>query len=124
MSPTGREVQSASSSQNDARLRRLRTAIEEDRPIDGIHNPRVADLNENDGECPRYLACSSEGHCDSSFRDNPDFFSGEAAEVSKWLAASYEEGWAGRWVLDLDTGEQIGWKTTVDLGVDHGADGK
>jgi hypothetical protein len=97
------------------RLRRLRAAIDNERPVDGIHNADVARLYDEGDKCPRYLGCTSEGHWDSSYRDNPDFFAGAAEDVASWLAASYEEGWAARWVLDLDTGEQVEWTTTVSL---------
>lgn len=100
---------------NDAWLRRLRAAIDEESPVDEIHDPKVESLYRQGGECPRYLACTSEGHWDSAFRSNPDFQVGDAEHVARWLAASYEEGWAGRWVLDLDTGEQLGWTIKVNL---------
>lgn len=101
---------------NSERLRRLRVAIDNEGPVDGIHNPDVAGLYSEGGPCPRYLGCASEGHWDSSYRDNPDFYAGEPNDLSEWLAASYEEGWAGRWVLDLETGDHVGWTTSVKLG--------
>jgi hypothetical protein len=107
---------------NNARLRRLRAAIDEESPVDGIHNPDVDRLYSDGGRCPRLLGCTSEGHWDSSYRGNPDFFAGNADEVADWLRGSYEEGWAGRWVRDLDTGDAIAW--TVAIHFEVRADGR
>lgn len=99
---------------NVARLLRLRKAIDKADPVDGIHNEEVRDLFENGGECPRYLGCTSEGSEESSYRDNPDFFVADSQrDVGKWLAGSYCEGWAARWVLDLATGEGLDWAVYV-----------
>jgi hypothetical protein len=107
---------------NEARLRRLRKAIDDENPVDGIHNPEVASLYAEGGECPRILGCASEGHWDSGYRDNPDFLAGDSEDIADWLASCYGEGWAGRWVLDLDVGEHVGWTTTVAL--DGGPNGR
>jgi hypothetical protein len=104
---------------NTARLCRLRAAIDKENPVDAIHNPVVAGFYSEGGECPRFLGCTSEGHWDSAYRTNPDFFVGPAEKLINWLADSYEEGWAGRWVLDLESGEHIGWKTSVELTGGH-----
>jgi hypothetical protein len=100
---------------NAERLRRLREAIEGEQPIDGIHNPDVERLYEAGGACPRFLGCTSEGTGESSYRDNPDFFAGDAKEIGVWLASSYEEGWAANWVLDLQTGTTPRWRTFVQM---------
>ena len=99
------------------RLRRLRAAIAEQPTVDGIHNADVRQLFERGGKCSRYLGCASEGSEQCSYRDNPDFFAGEAREVADWLARSYTEGWAGRWVLDLDQGTSMAWEVDVRLAV-------
>lgn len=108
------------------RLRRLRELIDGEEPIDGIHNPDVARLHDAAGkaagrplgelpECPQFLACTSEGSGESSYRDNPDFFAGDAEEVGEWAAGSFNEGWALNWVIDLDSGQAVNWQTSVLL---------
>lgn len=100
---------------NETRLERLRKAVDEETPVDGIHNTEVKELYEQGGCCPRYLGCTSEGSGESSYRDNPDFFSGDAKGMRDWLAGSYEEGWAANWVLDLERGEGVCWQTFVQM---------
>lgn len=133
-------------STNAERLRRLRELIDEESPIDGIHNPHVLELfgaaerecicaeqdteGHADGcpmaeplpECPRFLACTSEGSGESSYRDNPDYFAGDRDEVGEWIAGSYGEGWACNWVVDLDTGQGVSWTTRAQL-VDESSTG-
>jgi len=92
----------------------LRAAIDDEGPVDGIHNKRVRQLYESDGECPRYLGCTSEGSAGSTHRDNPDFLVGDLKKIAPWLAASYEEGWAANWVCDLDHPEAPGWRAHLD----------
>jgi hypothetical protein len=87
---------------NERRLRALRALIEEERPVDGIHNEDVRELFVGGGKCPRYLGCTSEGTAESTYRHNPDFFAGELPEVAQWLGSSFDEGWAANWVCDLD----------------------
>lgn len=87
---------------NARRLRTLRALIEEERPVDGIHNEVVRELFVGGGSCPRYLGCTSEGTAESTYRKNPDFLAGDLAEVASWLASSFDEGWAANWVCDLD----------------------
>lgn len=118
------------------RLRRLRELIDDESPSDGIHNPEVAELFDAAGEecicaeqdtpghaagcplgelpeCPQFLACTSEGSGESSYRDNPDFFAGTAEEVGEWAAGSFNEGWALNWIVDLESGKGAHWKVSV-----------
>lgn len=106
---------------NVGRLRVLRAMIDEEGPIDGIHNEDVRELVVRGGLCPRYLGCTSEGTGESTYRDNPDFFAGDLPEMARWLASSFAEGWAANWVCDLDHprapgGEaQLDWTVFVQL---------
>jgi hypothetical protein len=84
------------------RLRALRALIEQERPVDGIHNEDVRELFVVGGHCPRFLGCTSEGTAESTYRKNPDFFAGDLVEVASWLSSSFDEGWAANWVCDLD----------------------
>ncbi|MBS1860446.1 MAG: hypothetical protein JSS68_01920 [Actinobacteria bacterium] len=104
------------------RLENLKAAIDREDPADDVHDPDVRELRELAGdevafeagetvEIGRYLGCASEGHWESSFRQNPDFHVGTAEEVERWLADNYVEGWAGRWVIDLDDGTELSWTT-------------
>ncbi len=103
------------------RLRILRALIDEEGPVDGIHNDEVRELYRKGGPCPRYLGCTSEGTGESTYRDNPDFFAGERSQMARWLASSFAEGWAANWVCDLDHprapggGAQIDWTVSVEL---------
>ncbi|HWC48511.1 MAG TPA: hypothetical protein VG448_06495 [Solirubrobacterales bacterium] len=87
---------------NAKRLRALRVLIEQERPVDGTHNEDVRELFVAGGSCPRYLVCTSEGTAESTYRKNPDFLAGDLTEVARWLASSFDEGWAANWVCDLD----------------------
>jgi hypothetical protein len=106
---------------NARRLRVLRSLIDDEGPVDGIHNDDVLGLYGKGGSCPRYLACTSEGTGESTYRDNPDFFAGELSEVAGWLGSNFAEGWAANWVCDLDHprapgGEaQLDWTVLVQL---------
>lgn len=100
------------------RLRRLREAVDKEKPVDAIHGAAVKVLYDLGGNCPRYLACAVEGSSQSAYRGNPDFFVGDLRQMSDWLAASYEEGWAARWVVDLDTNDRLDWGTHVQLQTD------
>jgi hypothetical protein len=106
---------------NARRLEILRALIDEEGPVDGIHNDEVRELHGKGGSCPRFLGCTSEGTGESTYRDNPDFFVGERSEMAGWLASSFAEGWAANWVCDLDHprapgGEaQIDWTVWVEL---------
>ena len=102
---------------NESRLKVLRAAIEDEGPVDGIHNDEVRELYEGGGECPRYLGCTSEGSGESTYRDNPDFFAGDLHEVAAWLGSSYEEGWAANWVFDLDDARAPSWRAQLDWAV-------
>lgn len=99
---------------NARRLRILRTLIDEEGPVDGIHNDEVRVLYGRDGACPRYLGCTSEGSGESTYRDNPDFFAGELSEVAQWLGSSFVEGWAANWVCDLDHPHAPRWEARLD----------
>jgi len=106
---------------NARRLQILRALIDEEGPVDGIHNDEVRELHGKGGSCPRFLGCTSEGTGESTYRDNPDFFAGERREMAGWLASSFAEGWAANWVCDLDhprapgDGAQIDWTVWVEL---------
>jgi hypothetical protein len=106
---------------NARRLRALRALIEEEGPVEGIHNEDVRKLYMGGGRCPRYLGCTSEGTGESTYRDNPDFFAGDLREVAQWLGSNFAEGWAANWVCDLDHpcapgGEaQLNWSVFVQL---------
>jgi hypothetical protein len=106
---------------NARRLRILRALIDEEGPVDGIHNDEVRELYGKGGTCPRYQGCTSEGTGESTYRDNPDFFAGERREMAGWLASSFAEGWAANWVCDLEDprapgdGVQIDWTVWVEL---------
>lgn len=106
--------------QKRQRLARLVEAIGKENSQDQIHGSDAAELYELGAEpdegvavpdIPRYLGCTSEGHWESTYRDNPDFHVGTAKEVEDWLASGYVEGWAGRWVIDLETGDELSWST-------------
>lgn len=99
---------------NATRLRILRALIDDEGPVDGIHNDDVRGLYGKGGSCPRYLACTSEGTGESTYRDNPDFFAGERSQVARWLASSFDEGWAANWVCDLDHPGAPGWRAQLD----------
>lgn len=71
-------------------------------------------------ECPQFLACTSEGSGESSYRDNPDFFAGTAEEVGEWAAGSFNEGWALNWIVDLESGKGAHWKVSVAVEEDAG----
>jgi hypothetical protein len=83
---------------------------------DVLHNDDVLSLYVDGGDVPQFLACTSEGSGESTYRDNPDFFAGTWEEVGEWLAGSYNEGWACNWINDLETGSAVNWQTTVSLG--------
>jgi hypothetical protein len=106
---------------NARRLCALRALIEQEHPVDGIHNEDVHELFVGGGSCPRYLACTSEGTAESTYRTNPDFFGGGLPEVARWLASSFDEGWAANWVCDLDhpgapgDAAQLNWTVFVQL---------
>jgi hypothetical protein len=111
------------------RLRKLVAAIDNEAPRDGVPNAevmRLYALGKDGGELaatgelqlPRYLACASEGHWDSAFRNNPEFGLADAEEIEAWLARQYLEGWAGRWVVDLDTGKRLSWSTACEFDQD------
>jgi hypothetical protein len=106
---------------NTKRLRSLRALIEQERPVDGIHNEDVRELFVGGGSCPRYLGCTSEGTAESTYRKNPDFFAGDLVEVARWLSSSFDEGWAANWVCDLDhpgapgDAALLGWSVFVQL---------
>ena len=102
---------------NERRLKALRALIDEEGPVDGIHNEDIAKLYECGGSCPRYLGCTSEGSSESTYRHNPDFFAGEPREMGEWLAASYVEGWAANWVADLDDPRAPSWRARLDWSV-------
>lgn len=104
------------------RLRRLRELIDDENPIDGIHNADVAELHSAaceppehvEARCPRYLACTSEGAGESSYRDNPDYYAAETLkEIGEWAAGSFNEGWALNWIADLDGEQYIAWDVQV-----------
>jgi hypothetical protein len=99
---------------NARRLRILRALIDEEGPVDGIHNNEVRELYGKGGTCPRYLGCTSEGTGESTYRDNPDFFAGERKEMAGWLASSFAEGWAANWVCDLDHPRAPRWEARLD----------
>lgn len=99
---------------NGTRLRVLRELIDNEGPVDGIHNDGVRELYKSGGECPRYFGCTSEGSGESSHRDNPDFFAGDLREVAQWLGSSYSEGWAANWVYDLDDPRAPNWRAELD----------
>ena len=65
--------------------------------------------------CPRYLASTSEGSGESTYRDNPTFHVGSAWEVGECIASSYEEGWACNWIIDLSSGQNVVWETRCRL---------
>lgn len=106
---------------NTKRLHALRALIEREHPVDGIHNEDVRELFVGGGSCPRFVACTSEGTAESTYRKNPDFFAGDLPEVAGWLASSFDEGWAANWVCDLDhpgapgDAAQLNWTVFVQL---------
>ena len=65
--------------------------------------------------CPRYLASTTEGSGESTYRDNPTFHIGSALEVAECLASGYEEGWACNWIIDLSSGQNVMWETSCRL---------
>lgn len=104
------------------RLRKLVEAVNKESPCDGIHGGEVEELYElgtdvqelgatDEVSVPRYLGCASEGHFNSTYRSNPNFHVADAAALEEWLAGQYVEGWAARWVIDLDAGEALSWRT-------------
>jgi hypothetical protein len=99
---------------NARRLRVLRALIEEERPVDGIHNEDIRELFVGGGSCPRYLGCTSEGTAESTYRKNPDFFAGDLVELASWLSSSFDEGWAANWVCDLDHPDAPGDAALLD----------
>lgn len=72
-------------------------------------------LEEAELTCPRYLASTTEGSGESTYRDNPTFHVGSAWEVGECLASSYEEGWACNWIIDLGSGQNVLWETRCRL---------
>lgn len=106
---------------NARRLGALRALIEEERPVDGIHNEDVRELFVGGGKCPRYLGCTSEGTAESTYRHNPDFRVGDLTEMAQWLGSSFDEGWAANWVCDLDHPDapgdaaRLAWSVFVQL---------
>lgn len=113
-----------SDEKNRKRLARLVEAIDKESPAEGLHGDDVeelyelatkSDLGEPTPDVPRYLGCASEGHWESAFRSNPDFTIGTAEELEAWLAGNYREGWAGRWVVDLETGQELSWNTSCEF---------
>jgi hypothetical protein len=116
-----------SDKQNRKRVARLVEAIDSERPAEGLHGGEVETLynlgtqkppSEQIPDTPRYLACASEGNCQSPYRSNPTFIVGNPDQVEAWLAKNYVEGWAAHWVLDLDTGEELSWSTTCKFDQD------
>lgn len=72
-------------------------------------------LDDSELTCPRYLASTTEGSGESTYRDNPTFHVGSAGEVGECLASSYEEGWACNWIIDLSSGQNVMWETRCCL---------
>ena len=87
------------------------------RDLDQASDEEVGRVVLEDAEpiCPRFLASTTEGSAESTYRDNPTFHVGSAGEVGQCLAASYEEGWACNWIIDLGSGQNVMWETRCRL---------
>jgi hypothetical protein len=106
---------SATSQGNDqsVRLGHLRALAEQ---CSYIYNDAAEAALSGRLPCPRYAMLTSEGSSESTYRDNPDLRVYETAdEMGAAAASSLDDGWPPRVMLDLDTGRECGYTTTVTV---------
>jgi hypothetical protein len=68
------------------------------------------------GRVPRYALLTAEGSDQSTYQDNPDlsvFDTADALAVS--IADQLVDGWPPIRVLDLETGEDVGFTVKVEI---------
>ena len=80
-----------------------------------IYDDRTAEALGGE-DVPRYALMTSEGSADSSYRDNPDLrVFDDLTLLAEAIAGNMEEGWPPVKVLDLETGEDVGYRVRVEM---------
>jgi hypothetical protein len=68
------------------------------------------------GYVPRYALQTSEGSSESSYRDNPDLSVHDSVDsLAESIASSLEDGWPPLQVVDLDSGEEVGYSVRITI---------
>lgn len=94
------------------RLDRLRELA--DKTI-SIYSDAASEALES-GEVPRYALMTSEGSAESTYTDNPNLTVHETTEaLADQIAGELDEGWAPLEVIDLETGETVGYRVKVEI---------